>query len=145
MQIKVLIVDDDITLIQKLGTTFTTILQNYLVLTATTANAALNMFKDQRPDLVILDIRLGPLSGMDLLHDFNKYLDENRIQRKPHFIVITAYPDEDVKKKALEIYRVDDFLLKPFEPSELRNSAVRSIRKILETELNSLPTPPPKS
>lgn len=138
MQIKLLIVDDDLEIINTLSKTFTTMLQGYLVLTATSANAGLSMLKEQHPDVVILDVRLGPESGMNLLEDFYGYLESRRIQTKPRFIVITAYPDEEVKKLALEKYKVDAFLMKPFSPSDIRRQVMESIIKILETEQKNL-------
>lgn len=138
MQIKLLIVDDDLEIINTLSKTFTTILQGYLVLTATSANAGLSMLKEQHPDVVILDVRLGPESGMNLLEDFYGYLEAKRIQVKPRFIVITAYPEEEVKKMALEKYKVDAFLMKPFKPAEIRQKVMEAIIKILETEQKNL-------
>jgi len=137
MQIKILIVDDDLKIVTMLSKTFTTMLQGYLVLTATSANAGLNMLKSERPDVVVLDVRLGPESGMDLLRDFNNYLGETQ-QRRPRFIVITAYADEKVKKEALETYKVDAYLIKPFDPKEIRYRVAESISKILETEMKGL-------
>ena len=138
MQIKILIVDDDLEIVTMLGKTFTTTLEGYLVLTATSANAGLTMLKEERPDVVILDVRLGPQSGMDLLEDFNRYVASQRGRHRPRFIVITAYPDEEVKKQALEKYKVDAFLMKPLNPLEMKKKVIESLRKILETELSNL-------
>lgn len=138
MQIKILIVDDDLTHVTALEKTFTTMLQGYLVLTATTANSGLSMLKEQRPDVVILDVRLGPASGMDLLQDFYGYLESRKIQRKPRFVVITAYPDEAVRRDALEKYKVDAFLTKPFSGSAIIQNVVDSILRVLDDERHAL-------
>lgn len=138
MQIKILIVDDDLEIVKTLGKTFTTLLKGYLVLTATSANAGMGMLKEQRPDVVILDVRLGPESGMDLLSDFYGYIKTERGQYCPRFIVITAYPDEEVKKEALEKYKVDAFLMKPFDPAEMKREVIGSIEKVLKQELKLL-------
>jgi len=138
MQIKILIVDDDLKIVTMLSKTFTTMLEGYLVLTATSANAGMGMLKEERPDVVILDVRLGPESGMDLLQDFNHYVASQHGRHRPRFIVITAYPDENVRKEALEKYKVDAFLMKPLNPLEMRSKVIESIKKILETELKNL-------
>jgi len=132
MQITLLIVDDDINVLSSLGKTFTTMTQGFLVLSATSANEGYAMLKERRPDVVVLDIRLGSKSGMDLLKDFDNYFNEplNR-KYKPRFIVITAYPDEKIRKEAEEIYHVDAFLMKPFNDSEIRRAVVTSVQKIL--------------
>lgn len=132
MQIKILIIDDDINVLSSLGKTFTTMTQGFLVLSATSANEGYAMLKEQRPDIVVLDVRLGPKSGMDLLKDFSEYFKEvpNR-KYKPRYIVITAYPDENVRKEAEEVYGVDAFIIKPFKDGDIRKAVVTSVQNML--------------
>lgn len=139
-QITILIVDDDLNLVSLLDKTFTTMLQGYLILKAISANAGMSMLKEQKPDIVILDVRLGPESGMDLLQDYYGYLQSQSSHYRPRFIVITAYPDEAVKKQALEHYKVDAFLMKPFDPDEILQTVTESVKKVLETALKNLPS-----
>ena len=138
-QITILIVDDDLNLVTLLDKTFTTMLQGYLVLKATSANAGMSMLKEQKPDIVILDVRLGPESGMDLLADYYGYLQTQSGRYRPRFIVITAYPDESVRNQALEHYKVDAFLMKPFDAGEILQTVTESVRKVLETAIKNLP------
>lgn len=138
MLIKILIVDDDIDIVSMLGKTFTTLLQGYLVLTATSANEGLGMMKEQRPDVIVLDVRLGPQSGMDLLADFTEYLRSHGKGYQPRFIVMTAYPDENVKRQALEVYKTDAFLMKPFDLATIRRAVGSSVRRVLEREMETL-------
>lgn len=121
---KILIVDDDVQVLKTLGNTFTTLIEGYLVLTATTANAGLNYIKKESPEIIIMDVRLGPASGMDLLEDYPKHTQGYR----PHMIIITAYDDEKVKERAQAI-GVDAFLLKPFEKGELQRAVLQSVKK----------------
>jgi len=113
-------------------------LKGYLVLTATSANAGLSMLKEQTPDVVVLDVRLGRESGMDLLRDFITHLEQNRVASRTRFIVITAYPDDDVKREALEKYKVDAFMMKPFDPNEIKYAVMDSIVRILQSEIDNL-------
>ncbi|OGW89291.1 MAG: hypothetical protein A3G33_02760 [Omnitrophica bacterium RIFCSPLOWO2_12_FULL_44_17] len=139
MQIKILVIDDDINVLASLGKTFTTMAQGFLVLSATSANEGLAMLKEQRPDIVVLDVRIGPKSGMDLLKDFEDHFKEPANRKyKPHYIVITAYPDDNIRKEAEEVYHVDDFLIKPFNDSQIRKSVVTSVQKILASFYNQL-------
>src|SRR3989338_3169618 len=134
MNIKILIVDDDISVIRSIGKTFTTMTQGFLVLTATSANEGLAMLKEQRPDVVLLDVRLGPNSGMDLLKDFNEYFKQPTNRKyEPRYIVITAYPDEQTEKEARETFHVDAFLMKPVKDEDIRRVVMKSIQKILES------------
>lgn len=131
--IRILIVDDDLEVVRALGTTFMTILKGYLIFTATTANQGLNLIKEQKPELIIMDVRLGPVSGMDLLEDYSKYLETYR----PHVIVITAYQDEKAKQRA-EALGVDAYLLKPFSQDDLLGTVFESLEKYHEAELRSV-------
>ena len=124
---KILIVDDDVQVLRTLGNTFTTLIQGYLVLTATTANQGINYIKQERPEIIIMDVRLGPASGMDLLEDYPKHSQGYR----PHMIVITAYDDEKVKERAKAL-GVDAFLLKPFDKGDLQRVVLQSIKKYHE-------------
>ena len=138
MQIKMLIVDDDLEVVSILNRTFTTMLKGYLILTATTANSGMSMLKEERPDIVIMDVRLGPESGMNLLQDYTDYLTSQGLQGRTHFIVITAYPDEEVEKEALEKFKVDAFMMKPFEQADIRDAVLISVIKRLESETKML-------
>lgn len=131
--LKILIVDDDLVIIRTLGTAFTTVLKGYLVLTATTANAGLNYIKEQKPEVIVMDVRLGPLSGMDLLEDYPKHTEGYR----PRVIVITAYPDEKVKRRAEEL-KVEAFLMKPFRQEVLLLAVFDAIEKYYESELKNV-------
>jgi len=133
INVPILVIDDDIHVLSMLETTFTTMMgQGFDILTATTANSGLNKLKEKHPAIVIVDVRLGPVSGMDLLKDFNGYFDkvENR-RYKPRYIVITAYQDEKIEKEAREVYKVDSFLLKPFKSEDIRRAVAFSLQKAL--------------
>lgn len=141
IDIPLLIIDDDIRVLSTLERTFTTMTQGFSVLTATTANGGLVMLKEKRPAVVILDVRLGPASGMDLLKDCTGYF-KDPITRKyePRFIVITAYPDENIEKEAREIYHVDTFLHKPFKGEDIRKAVALSLEKVLAPYLSFIKT-----
>ena len=130
---KILIVDDDMEVIRWLGNAFTTLLKGYLVLTATTANQGLNFIKSEKPEVIIMDVRLGPLSGMALLEDYSQHVKDYF----PSVIVISAYDDEAAKKRS-EALKVDAFLLKPFHQDVLLRETLRAIKKQLETKLRSV-------
>ena len=139
MQIKILIVDDDMRVLHSLGTIFTTYLKGYLVLTATSANEGLCMIKEQKPDIIIVDVRLGPESGMDLVADYQPVINKPKDGYRPVFIVITAYDDEEPKKLA-EKYRVDAYLTKPFSREKILYTVIDGISKVLHNELVVLDT-----
>lgn len=130
---KLLLVDDDVEVLKTLGNAFITLLRGYQLLTAVTANQGLNLIKYERPDVIIMDVRLGPMSGMDLLEDYPKHMQDYQ----PRIIVITAYDDEKAKRRAEEL-KVDAFLLKPFKPEELLCVVLAAIDKSLEIQRRSV-------
>ena len=137
MLVKILIVDDDLEVLNSLGKIFTTLMRGYLVLSATSANEGMSMLKEQKPDVIIVDVRLGPISGMDLISDYYRWIGEQRSGYSPVFIVITAYDDEDAKKKAEE-FKVDAFLMKPFSKEAILHAVIDGVCKTLHKELNVL-------
>ena len=122
--LKILIVDDDLEIVRSLGNAFTTMLRGYQVFTAITGNQGLNYIKQEKPEIIIMDVRLGPVSGMDLLEDYPKHAQDYH----PHIIVITAYDDERAKKRAEEL-KVDAYLQKPFPQEILLIKVLESIKK----------------
>lgn len=68
----------------------------------------------QRPDLILLDIRMPGISGLDLLKKFQDTLAEST----PAIIVLTAQIDEATRHQALHL-GAQDFLTKPFNHAEV--------------------------
>lgn len=137
MLIKILIVEDEPQVLTSLGKTFTTTLKGYLILTAMSANEGLSILKEHKPDIAIVDVRLGPASGMDLIADYYAWIEKQGEGYRPTFIVITAYDDEAVKKRAEE-FKVDYFLMKPFSKETILHIVIDAICKILHNELTVL-------
>jgi DNA-binding response OmpR family regulator len=74
--------------------------------------AALDAVRDQRPDLVVLDLMLPQMDGLDVCH---------MLQREPRavpVIMLTARTTEEDKLFGLET-GADDYVTKPFSPREL--------------------------
>jgi DNA-binding response OmpR family regulator len=88
----------------------------------THAIKALDIYKKEKPDLVLLDIGLPDMSGWKLL-DGIKELDKDNL---PHFIIITAYGDP-ANRLMGKLQEVDSYLIKPFSPDEVE----RVVGKVL--------------
>lgn len=116
MQARILIVDDDQDILNALKKRLAWM--GHEVLTAEDGEQALRLATEEAPDLMLLDIELPGLSGLDIL----KQLAEKRSGIPPHIvpavIVITAFGTID---RAVEAIRLGacDFLTKPFEPDHL--------------------------
>lgn len=78
------------------------------------AGEALGMIRSDNPDVVLLDINMPKVSGLDILRVMG--LDPG-LQHIP-VLVLTATTDPAIRKKALDL-GASDFLTKPVDPNEL--------------------------
>jgi response regulator RpfG family c-di-GMP phosphodiesterase len=124
---KVLVVDDEpaitIALAKKLRR------DGYDCLTAGSGEEALRRLASDDLDVVITDVRMPGMSGIDLLKEVKR--------RDPavQVILMTAYTDIGFAVDALR-HKADDYLLKPFNLGELSASVAQSVeqRRILHEE-----------
>lgn len=86
----------------------------YRVTTAANGRDALRAARDERPDLVVLDLMLPGVSGYDVLAELRRR-DETK---DLGVILLTARKDEPDRIKGLSL-GADDYLPKPFSPEEL--------------------------
>src|SRR5260370_14558772 len=86
----------------------------YRVITAANGSEALKSAREQRPDLVVLDLMLPGLSGYDVLGELRRREDAGEVGVS----VLTARKDERDRIKGLSL-GADDYLAKPFSPQEL--------------------------
>lgn len=106
----ILLVEDDQALREALTDTLE--LNNYHVRIASSAEQALLLIKEQIPGLILSDVQLGGISGIQLL---------TSIQRQGYeipVIMMTAYAQVDDAVKAMRIGAVD-YLSKPFATEQL--------------------------
>jgi DNA-binding response OmpR family regulator len=113
----ILVVDDE----PKIATLARDYLEHagFAVLTAADGPAALTAIRRNRPDLVVLDLGLPGLDGLDVTRELRR--DSNL-----PIIMLTARDDELDKLLGLEL-GADDYLTKPFSPREL----VARVRAVL--------------
>jgi DNA-binding response OmpR family regulator len=83
----------------------------FAVITASTGRAALDAVRRQRPDLVILDLGLPEMDGLDVTREIRR-------DSSLPIVMLTARDDELDKLLGLEL-GADDYLTKPFSPREL--------------------------
>jgi two-component system, OmpR family, KDP operon response regulator KdpE len=107
--LKVLIVDDEPPIRKLLRMGLST--QGYEILEATNGKTALAQL-EEKPDLIILDLGLPDMQGLDLLAAIRA-----RNESVP-IVVLSSRGDESVKVRALDL-GADDYLTKPFGMEEL--------------------------
>jgi DNA-binding NtrC family response regulator len=127
---KVLVIDDDSTMAKFLSSYL--LRRNFEVSTAATGEEAIRMFRVVDPVIVLLDVAMQGMSGLETL--------ERLKQIKPDVsvIMISGQNDPDVIFRASKL-GADDYLAKPFEPKDLDLRINKAIEKQrLVTEVSQL-------
>ncbi|MFN2265303.1 MAG: response regulator transcription factor [Anaerolineales bacterium] len=92
--------------------------QGFSVVTAANGQDALYLARQQKPDLIILDVLMPEMDGYE-------FMRQHRKERETPIILLTAKVEEDDKVIGLEL-GADDYITKPFSPREL-TSRVRAV------------------
>ncbi len=94
--------------------------------TTTEPQNALSIFRESPPDMVLLDIMMPVMSGIDVLREIRK---DDKLSHVP-VVILTASGSAQLKKEALDL-GANDFLSKPIDPNELlpRVHNVLSVKK----------------
>ena len=101
--------------------------------------AAYDLINSLRPDIVLIDIQMPGMTGLDVLE---KIRSEDLIS--PAFIIMSGYDDFEFARRAVSLAAVE-YLLKPFRPDDVIMAIQKSIRH-LELIRSSYPdTPSPDS
>ncbi len=119
---KVLIVDDEETLTWSMARSLSKDKDKYEILIANNGKEALNLLEKNKIDLVISDIKMPDINGLDLLVKIKKEYPQTKV------IIMTAYGSSDVQKEANQrgsLYYVE----KPFEISDIRKIIIDLIGK----------------
>lgn len=94
--------------------------------TAANGNDALAKFAIYEPDLVIADIKMPGMDGLQLIQRLRE------IQTKVHILILSGFADFEYAKQAIA-HRIDGYLLKPVDEDEL-TSHLRQIKNAIDTE-----------
>ncbi len=89
---------------------------------ATNGEDAYRKIEQVRPDVVITDIRMPGMNGLQLIEQVTKEFPETA------FIVISGYPEFEYAQAALK-FGTSDYLLKPIKKNELNSALLRLARK----------------
>jgi len=119
---KVLVVDDYEPNLKGLGALLA--LAQYTVLTATNGADALEIVKHERPDVVLLDVVMPGISGLEVCAQ----LKRNAETRLTPVVLISGEQERQTRLAGLDA-GADDFLSKPVDPEEL-HTRVRSLMRL---------------
>ncbi|MBU2883506.1 sigma-54 dependent transcriptional regulator [Psychrosphaera sp. B3R10] len=115
-QTQILVVEDDSGLREALVDTLS--IAGYSVVEADSAEAALVVMKQRVIDLIVSDVQMGGLTGLDLLKSVKKLYPQTP------FLLMTAYATIDHAVEAMK-YGAIDYMAKPFAPEVLLNMVGR--------------------
>jgi two-component system KDP operon response regulator KdpE len=126
---RVLIVDDEVRILNFLVTKLNA--SGYEVITAANGLEGLEQIKAQDPDMVVLDVLMPKMDGLEMLKELRSFT-------KIPVIVLTAKGADSDRIRGLHL-GADDYLPKPFNPDELvaRIEAIR--RRLGPGEKRELP------
>lgn len=115
---KILLIDDEEMILDSLSTILTR--EGYVVHCAKSGNEALDVIKREHYDLVITDIRLPGMNGLEVVEHVKSRLPDQRI------MIITGYGSLETAVKA-QHRGVCDYLIKPIDVKGLKTSIRRAL------------------
>jgi DNA-binding NtrC family response regulator len=126
----ILVVDDDADIREVLGDRLESL--GYRVFSAEAAKAGLELLERQNPQLVLLDIEMPDMNGIDMLRE---------IRRREHDVTVVMITAYGTIERAVEAMKEGayDFIPKPFEPDHVALIVAKALeRERLKRELELL-------
>lgn len=124
MTSRILVVDDEVDLLLAMNVLLAS--AGYEVIEAQSGTKALELAEREDPDLVILDLGLPDMSGVDVLGALRT------ARRRPKIVIVSAHTSGHTEARLLR-EGVDAYLTKPFNADDL-------IRTLKETLAEDAPT-----
>ncbi len=127
---RILIADDEPDILEILS--YNLRQKGYQVITAKDGEAAIQLAKQEKPDLIILDIMMPKKNGIEVC----RALRESPVFKDTLIIFLTALSDDLSHVKGLED-GADDFISKPISPKVLVSKVNALFRRIIKEESNN--------
>ncbi len=125
----ILVVDDEAQITRVLKTTLSS--HGYGIRTAADGEEALQLMKDWSPDLIISDLRMPNMGGLELCRRV-------RAHSRIPIIVLSVKGEEPIKVEALDA-GADDYVTKPFSVNELLARVRAALRRASAPETTDAP------
>ena len=128
-QAKILIVDDDPDIREAISTVLEAC--SYQMVTASDGEEGLIKLKEERPDLMILDLLMPKMDGFSVLKELQ---DPRRSKYSNVPILILTSVKEDASRRRYELetgleLNVDDYVEKPIDPKTLAERVQKLLQK----------------
>jgi two-component system alkaline phosphatase synthesis response regulator PhoP len=123
----ILIIEDEVELVKVLRSYLEG--ANFNVLAAYRGDTGLSLWQEKSPDLVILDLNLPGLDGLDVVREIRR-------KTETPIIMVTARVEETDRLIGLEL-GADDYISKPFSPREVVARVRAVLRRAGATQVKS--------
>ncbi|WP_418791151.1 response regulator [Phosphitispora sp. TUW77] len=120
MKAKILIVDDQRGVRRLLYEAFNE--EGYEVEMAASGYEALEKVKNAMPDLILMDMKMPGMNGLETLHEIKKINDSVVV------IMMTAYGELEIVTEAMKL-GIKEYITKPFDINELRATIKKLVMK----------------
>ena len=130
-QDRILVVDDSVSTLKVLERNLAS--QGYIVLTATNVARAIDLLEGTPVDLVVTDLRMPKIGGLDLIRHVRSNLPDTGI------IMITGFASIDSAVSAIRA-GAEDYLPKPFTDDELLAAVGGALQKVRLRRATSVPS-----
>ncbi len=117
---EILVVDDETVNLELISAIFIDF-PNIKVLTASDGVEAIEILKKHTPDVIVLDIRMPRMNGIEVLHVLKSD------SKTSHIPVVVLSGDDKERKNALKS-GANDFIPKPFDAEELKLRVINNIK-----------------
>jgi DNA-binding response OmpR family regulator len=130
MGAKILVVDDDPDVLEAIGIALEA--SGYVVITARDGAEGLTKLKDERPDLMILDLLMPKMDGFEVCKELK---DPRRAKYANIPIIILSSVKEEASRRRYELETglqldVDDYVEKPIEHTILLERVNKILKKV---------------
>lgn len=118
----ILAVDDTVIVLYRISEALR---DEYEIITVNSGTRALKYLKEEKPDLILLDIQMATMDGIETLHQIRMMSDRKDIP----VIMLTGVENKATVLESAKL-GICDYMLKPFSSEEL----IRRIERVFEQE-----------
>jgi len=101
------------------------------VYVAKSGEEALDIIREHKPEILITDIRMGEMSGLDLIDSAKKFVPEIRV------LVLTGYDKFEYARQCIKL-KVHDFFLKPIDEQVLIEAVNKQVAFLEKNHIDKL-------
>lgn len=101
------------------------------VLTAKSGREAIELVREHKPEIMITDIKMDEMTGLDLIEQAKKLVPEMRV------LVLTGYDDFEYARQCIRL-KVHDFFLKPIDENALQEAVRKQVAYLEENNISEL-------